>query len=250
MQSDLIWENPASNRSRIASDLEAYSFAKDPDLILLPEMFTTGFTMSPQKVAEGMNGPTLQWMHSLAGQYGTALGGSLVISEGGHYLNRFVLVHPEGRVDHYDKRHLFALAGEHVPYQPGQQRKVFELKGWRLMPLICYDLRFPVWSRNDVNYDLLVYVANWPKPRHQAWRSLLVARAIENQAYVLGVNRWGQDNNGLEYMGGSVVVDYAGERRLELDKPGIATYTLDRQFMMTFREKLNFLADRDTFSIL
>ena len=190
-QTKLVWEAPKENRNLIQEYID--SCEDNFDLIVLPEMFTSGFTMNPEAVAESMNGDTIQWLQLNAKNRNCAIVGSLVIEENGNYFNRLVFVFPSGKIEHYDKRHLFTLAGEEKVYKRGEEKLIVEYNGWRICPLVCYDLRFPVFSRNVENYDLLIYVANWPKPRINAWNALLKARAIENISYALGVNRIGFD---------------------------------------------------------
>ncbi|NNE29094.1 MAG: amidohydrolase [Saprospiraceae bacterium] len=246
VQADLLWENPSGNRAQLEEYLKELS-PDSSDLILFPEMFTTGFSMGPKSLAEKMGGPTLQWMADWAARLETVVAGSLIIEEEGSFYNRFVFVFPDGSVQHYDKRHLFTLAGEHIPYTPGEFRTTVDIKGWRILPQVCYDLRFPVWSRNDLGYDLAIYVANWPSPRKEAWRTLLQARAIENQSYVIGVNRIGNDPNDLNYDGLSAMIEYSGKRLLELDQPDMHTVSLNKSELDQFRSKLDFLADQDEF---
>ena len=193
IQTALIWENPNANRIQFEEKIRGIE--QNVDLIVLPEMFSTGFTMNPETVAETMNGETISWMQTLAKHKNSAITGSLVIVENGKYYNRLVFVLPSGEIKHYDKRHLFSLAGEEKVYTKGKTKLIIEYKGFKICPLICYDLRFPVFSRNVEDYDVLLYVANWPKPRINAWNALLKARAIENMCYVVGVNRIGEDQN-------------------------------------------------------
>lgn len=248
VQSVLEWETPAENRKRMGTHLQG--LAGKTDVILLPEMFTSGFTMHPENVAETMDGPTVNWMKSVAYEMDAALAGSLVIQEGIHYYNRLVWVDPDGATHHYNKRHLFTLAGEHKPYQPGTERLIVEYRGWKICPMICYDLRFPVWARNDVDYDLLLFLANWPTPRIHHWDQLLIGRAIENQCYVVGVNRVGTDNNGHQYCGHSAIVDFNGTPIVSIhDQEAVFTATLSKTAMLNYRRKFAFLPDRDTFQL-
>lgn len=246
IQADLIWESPSQNRAAFDQFLRQ---VKGPtDLVILPEMFTTGFTMEPALLAEAMDGPTIQWMQQWAQTLNAVVTGSLIIEEDGHYLNRLIWMPPSGELQSYDKRHLFTLAGEQHHYSAGQERLLVEWRGWRIFPLICYDLRFPVWSRNTLNYDLLVYVANFPDKRSFAWRTLLQARAIENQAYTIGVNRVGTDGNGHYYGGDTCLLDFAGRPLLHMAAyPQVQTITIDHQAQQTFRQKLAFLPDQDSF---
>lgn len=247
-QTNLIWENPTSNRAFIEEHFinETESF----DLFVLPEMFTTGFTMNPENVAETMNGQTINWMKSLALKKDCAICGSLVIQENNRYYNRFIFVHPNGKIDFYNKRHLFSLAGEHEKYSKGNEKVVIDFKGWKICPQVCYDLRFPAFSRNHEDYDLLLYVANWPKPRTNAWDILLKARAVENMCYTIGVNRIGYDENNHEYIGHSQVIDELGNQILDAEENlGVFMIELDKNKMLQTRNKLNFLSDKDDFEI-
>lgn len=223
---------------------------EDVDLIVLPEMFSSGFTMNPKNVAETMDGETISWLQHLAKAKNCAITGSLVIEENGNYYNRLVFVLPNGKIKTYDKRHLFTLAGEDKVYTAGSNKLIIEYKGFKICPLICYDLRFPVFARNVENYDLLLYVANWPKPRINAWDILLKARAVENMSYAIGVNRIGMDNNNLEYVGHSQAVDFLGNYLIEpQETDGVFIVELDREKLLETRGKLGFLADRDSFNL-
>lgn len=216
IQSPLVWEDPQLNRNYFEAKIN--TIVSEVDLIVLPEMFTTGFTMQAEAVAETMQGQTMLWLQSLAKARKCAITGSLIVTEDGKFYNRMVFVFPTGEVQQYDKRHLFTLAGENVVFTAGTEKIIIEYKGWKICPLICYDLRFPVFSRNTENYDLLIYVANWPKTRINAWDTLLKARAIENMSYTIGVNRLGVDGTNLEYVGHSQIVDYLGNSVLEPQK--------------------------------
>lgn len=248
LQTYLVWENPVSNRVLV----EEYFMNEEEsfDLFVLPEMFSSGFTMHPEKVAESMDGETVSWMKSLALMKDCAICGSLVISENNSFFNRFIFVHPNGKIDFYDKRHLFSLAGEHEHYSKGNKKVIINYKGWKICPQICYDLRFPAFSRNQEAYDLLIYVANWPKPRINAWDILLKARAVENMSYVIGVNRIGLDENKHEYVGHSQVIDELGNQILDAkSNQGVFIIKLDKEKMLETRRKLNFLKDKDDFEI-
>lgn len=250
IQADLHWQDAAANRSLFAAEIDKLD--KHVDLIVLPEMFTTGFTMKARDYAEAMDGPSIAWLHETAQKTGAAVCGSLIVAAQGHHFNRFVMTLPGGEQHCYDKRHLFRLAGECEHFAAGDRLVTIEFKGWRIRPMICYDLRFPVWSRRTAqqDFDLLLFVANWPAPRHQAWATLLRARAIENQCYVAGVNRVGNDGNDLPYAGGSVVVDFFGNELVNLgDKPGLAQVALDAAALQTFRERFAFDVDADNFTI-
>jgi omega-amidase len=248
VQTELIWENPSENRKQLGEKIN--HVVDIVDLIVLPEMFTSGFTMNPKKVAETMKGETIQWLKSIAKTRDCAITGSLVIEENGNYYNRLVFVFPDGKIEHYDKRHLFTLAGEEKVYTKGENRLIVAYKGWKICPLICYDLRFPVFSRNNEDYDVLVYVANWPQPRIQAWDALLKARAIENMSYVIGVNRIGNDGNLHPYSGHSQVFDYLGHEMVELlaeDKTIVVT--LQKELLISTRKRFGFLSDQDCFTL-
>lgn len=248
IQSSLVWENPEANRNHFEEKINAIT--EDFNLIVLPEMFTTGFTMDPAKVAETMSGKTVLWMQSLAKAKNAAITGSVVIEENANFYNRMLFVFPSGEIQHYDKRHLFTLAGEDKVYSRGAQKLIVEYLGWKICPFVCYDLRFPVFSRNVENYDLLIYVASWPKTRIKAWDTLLSARAIESMSYVVGVNRTGEDQNGYAYVGHSQAVDILGEYVLEpRESEGVFFVELNKEKMMETRLKLGFLSDRDDFEI-
>jgi omega-amidase len=249
LQFNIKWEDIGQNLNFI--DNQISSLKDKTDLLILPEMFTTGFTMFPAPIAESMEDRTLKKMKSWAEQLEGAVCGSIVIKEEENYFNRFVFVNAEGDVEIYDKRHLFGLAGEGKHYSGGKSRPTFEYKGWRICPQICYDLRFPVWSRNTSDYDLLIYVASWPETRHSAWEKLLQARAIENQAYVIGVNRCGLDGNDYAYKGGSMIIDYMGDPiQVAGKKDEILSVELTMSDKEAYREKFPFLEDRDSFAIL
>jgi predicted amidohydrolase len=249
IQAPLVWENPSENRLYFEQKIKAIS--QQTNLIVLPEMFTSGFTMNPQHVGETIQGKTILWLIELAKAKKAAITGSLVIQEGEHYFNRMVFVFPSGKVEYYDKRHLFTLAGEEKVYQPGKEKKIIEYNDWRICLQVCYDLRFPVFARNTEEYDLLIYVANWPKIRTNAWGILLKARAVENLAYVIGVNRIGTDANEHEYIGHSQVIDELGNYLLEPQRNEHVFHVgLDKEKMLETRKKLNFLNDRDDFLLL
>ncbi|WP_299102311.1 amidohydrolase [uncultured Winogradskyella sp.] len=249
IQTELVWENPSENRRMLNDKINAVS--QDADLIVLPEMFTSGFTMNPEAVAETMEGKTIVWLKEKAKEHQAAIMGSLVIAENTNYYNRLVCVEPSGKITSYNKRHTFTLAGEHKVYTAGTERVVFDYKGWEICPLVCYDLRFPVWARNTEDYDLLIYVANWPKIRIDAWDALLKARAIENMTYCIGVNRVGLDGNNYQYSGHSAAYDILGKRlsNLSHNEDTIEIVTLEKAAIKKYREKLNFLNDRDDFSL-
>lgn len=252
VQTDLFWENPEANRAMLEEKIAGIEGATD--LIILPEMFTTGFTMAPERLAEPMGLTTFRWLRQQAARTGAVVTGSYVVQEGGKFFNRLVWMQPDGTFFTYDKRHLFRMAGEHEHYAPGQDRLVVEWKGWRICPLICYDLRFPVWSRNGgpdgLEFDLLVYVANWPAARAHHWDVLLQARAIENLCYVAGVNRVGNDGTGKPHAGGSAVIDFRGERlTYQQELEVIHTKTLKIEGLSTYRELFPAYLDADVYPL-
>ena len=250
VQPTLRWQEPAENRQRLESQVEAALAGASADLVVLPETFTTGFLGDGDCPAEPMDGDTVAWMKQMARRHDAAIAGSVVISEGGNRFNRFLFVPPEGDVAHYDKRHLFSYGGENNRYTPGQDRVVFEFRGWRICPQVCYDLRFPVWCRNRGDYDLLLFVANWPEVRAAAWSALLPARAIENQACVIGINRVGQDGKGISYLGQSAAYGPLGESLAHLGgEVTSAIVELDLEALNELRARLPFLDDADQFDI-
>jgi len=249
IQADLVWQNSKQNRINF---LEKINYLTETvDLIVLPEMFTTGFSMQPQKIAEYMVGDTIKWMQQIATEKNTAICGSVIISEDKNFYNRFIFVHPAGKIEYYNKRHLFSLAGEHTVYTRGEEKVIIHYKDWKICPLVCYDLRFPVWSRNVEKYEVLIYVANWPKPRIAAWDTLLKARSIENMSYTIGVNRVGIDANNLEYNGHTVAYNCLGEQvaQTQENKEDVVIVTLEKNHISEVRTKLNFLSDKDVFEI-
>ena len=250
IQSDLFWENPKKNRKHFKKQIE--SISKPVDMIVLPEMFSTGFTMNAKDLAETMDGKTVLWMQKMALKTNAAIVGSLVISEDGKFYNRLLFVEPSGVIQIYDKRHTFTLAGEEKIYASGSKKLIVDYKGWKICPLVCYDLRFPIWARNTENYDVLLYVANWPKPRILAWDTLLKARAIENMSYVVGVNRVGLDEAQNEYSGNSAVYDVLGNAitAIKPNREQIEVVTLEQNHINFYRNKLKFLNDKDTFILL
>ena len=248
IQAPLVWENPKINREYFEERIN--SISEKIDLVVLPEMFTTGFTMNPAAVSETMQGETVLWLQSLAKAKNCAITGSIVIEENGNFYNRMLFVFPSGEIQHYDKRHLFTLAGEEKVYTAGTQKLIVDYLGWKICPLVCYDLRFPAFSRNSEDYDLLIYVASWPKIRTNAWDALLKARAIENMSYAIGVNRIGTDSNGYEYIGHSQAVDFLGNYALEpKESESSFLVVLDKEKMLETRQRLGFLNDRDSFEI-
>ncbi|WP_445383881.1 amidohydrolase [Robiginitalea sp. IMCC44478] len=247
VQTELSWEQPELNLKRfekIVSTLTA-----PLDLLVLPEMFTSGFTMEPGNIPDSAGPQTLEWMQNQASSLNAAVVGSVVYREQAGYFNRLIFMEPDGNYHTYDKRHTFTLAGEDKVYQKGKAKTVISFRGWKICPLICYDLRFPVWSRNTEGYDLLLYVANWPAPRIAAWDTLLKARAIENMSYVAGVNRIGTDGNGLEYTGHSAAYDCLGHPLAYSEKDEILRVSLSKNSLEETRNKLRFLEDRDSFSL-
>ena len=248
IQSDLVWENPKANRKHFTENIE--SISSKVDMIILPEMFTTGFTMHADKVAETMQGETVSWMQDLASKKDIAIVGSIVISESNNFYNRLLFVEPSGHITFYDKRHTFTLVGEDKIYTAGTEKVIIAYKGWKISPLVCYDLRFPVWARNTEDYDVLIYIANWPKPRVSAWDALLKARAIENMCYCVGVNRVGIDGVNSSYSGHSAVYDVLGNTMtsFEPNKEQTQMVTLEKRHIEVYRNKLKFLNDRDSFN--
>ncbi|HEX9514463.1 MAG TPA: nitrilase family protein [Puia sp.] len=275
IQADLRWEDKAANLQRFEEKI--HGIRENTEIVVLPEMFSTGFSMKPEMLAERMDGPTLDWMKKVAAQKKIILTGSLIIEEGGHYFNRLIWMLPNGQYGYYDKRHRFAYAGEDEHYTAGKKRLIASVKGWKVNLLVCYDLRFPVWSRQtsgvsqdpvsgtslipghpaaaavapeSPEYDLLIYVANWPERRSLAWKTLLQARAIENQSYVIGVNRVGEDGNKIDHSGDSMIIDPLGEVLYHgLKEEAIYTYTLRKEKLEEVRSRFPFWRDADHFSI-
>ncbi len=248
LQSPLVWENPERNRIHFSEKLA--SITKEVDIIVLPEMFTTGFTMHPERLDPSEGKRTIEWMQQEAHKLNAALVGSLAFHQNGSYSNRLLFVAPNRKIWHYDKRHTFTLAGENKVYRAGAEKLIVAYKGFKICPLICYDLRFPVWARNTENYDVLLYVANWPEPRIRAWDILLKARAIENMAYCIGVNRVGEDESGHRYPGHSAVYDALGDPLTFSEREEILYATLSKNHLVTTRKHLKFLEDRDVFNLL
>jgi omega-amidase len=269
IQTALHWENKEANLQMLEEKIA--SIKEKTQIVVLPEMFSTGFSMKPQQFAETMDGPTVQWMKKVTTEKRIALTGSIIIEEGGHYYNRLIWMLPNGQYGVYNKRHLFAFAGEDQYYTPGTQRLIASANGWKINLMVCYDLRFPVWSRqspllhsidnlsqpvskapkSEAEYDLLIYVANWPERRSHAWKTLLQARAIENQCYVIGVNRTGNDGNNIYHSGDSMVIDALGEVLYhKAHEEDIFTITLEKEPLLHIREKLPFLKDADAFMVI
>ncbi len=248
VQTHLLWENPQANRAML--DEKILAISDETDVIVLPEMFTTGFTMNPGTIDSSEGPKTLAWMQHWATIKEAAIMGSMVFYEKGNTYNRLFFVYPDKSYSTYDKKHTFTLAGEHKEYRAGEEKLIVTFKGFKICPLICYDLRFPVWARNTEGYDILLYVANWPKPRVNAWDALLKARAIENMSYCIGVNRIGLDASGHEYVGHSAVYDVLGEQLVFSDKEEVLYTNLSKDHIKINRNKLKFLNDQDAFSLL
>lgn len=247
VQTELAWESPAENRHHFD---QLIGTGIDSDLIVLPEMFSTGFSMASSKLAETMDGPTVDWMLNKAATLNVTLCGSVIIEDEGRYFNRFIWAQADGTIKHYDKRHLFRMSEENDHYSYGKEKLIVELQGFRICPQICYDLRFPVWSRNDGQVDLLLYVANWPAVRRDHWNVLLKARAIENLCYVVGVNRVGTDGNDVSYCGDSVARDYNGVPLLEMASGSeLTTVTLDGHALVEYQKQFPAYLDADVYSI-
>lgn len=251
IQADLAWEAPEKNRNYFEKQFQGLA-SQDFDLVILPEMFTTGFSMQPKKLAEPNNGITVKWMQANALKYNFLLTGSLIIRGNSNYYNRQIFAFPDGSLKHYDKRHLFRMGDEHKHYTAGKERIIINYKGWRILPQICYDLRFPIWSRNHNSYDLLIYVANFPAPRRKVWKTLLAARAIENQCYVVGCNRIGRDGYGLHYSGDTQIISPKGKVIASAPKniAYVLTTDLDIKEIQHFRERFPVHLDADNFTTL
>lgn len=253
LQANLFWENPDKNRSEFEKRISA-SFDSH-DLIILPETFTTGFPVDPKKFAENDNGPTISWMREISNKYNAVITGTLLIETNKKYTNTLVWMPPSGNYQTYEKRHVFTMGGEHKLITPGKSQLIVDLHGWKIRPMICYDLRFPVWSKNHYDngfeYDISIYVANWPAVRSYPWNALLIARALENQAYVIGLNRVGVDDKGVEYRGNSIVIGPKGETLAEgksFEDDAISA-TLSKKQLVDFRNKFNVGPDWDDFTI-
>lgn len=248
IQAPLVWENPEANRQYFSEKINSI---EQTDLIVLPEMFSTGFTMNPERGAETMQGETITWMKALAQIKNCAVTGSIVVLENENYYNRLFFIFPTGDIVYYNKRHLFSLAGEDKVYTAGKEKTIVEYLGWKINLLICYDLRFPVFSRNvNEEYDVLIYVANWPTVRIEAWDILLKARAVENMSYVVGVNRIGKDNNDYDHCGHSQIVDFMGNYiAAPVETESSVTVTLDKEQLTDARKKFGFLNDSDSFNL-
>lgn len=262
IQTNLFWEDKRANLQMLEEKIAALS--TKTEIVVLPEMFSTGFSMQPQLFAEDMQGEAIAWMKRVSGENGIILTGSLIISEEGKYFNRLIWMLPNGQFGQYDKRHLFAYAGEHEHYTAGNKRLIASVKGWKINLQVCYDLRFPVWSRQApsqpppdgeektmaAEYDVLMYVANWPEKRSHAWKTLLCARAIENQCYVIGVNRVGNDGNNIYHSGNTLVIDPMGQVLYHMaDEEDINTITLSKEKLEEVRTRFPFWKDGDAFII-
>ncbi len=254
VQTDLHWQDKTANLAMLEEKI--WGLKGQADLIILPEMFTTGFSMEAETLAEPMNLTACKWMKQMAAQTQATITGSVIITEGGKFYNRLLWVNPDGYTEHYDKRHLFRMAEEHQVYSPGQKLPIFNLKGWEFCPQVCYDLRFPVWSRNGwddgvAGYDVIFYVASWPAARVSAWDTLLPARAIENLSYSIGINRVGTDGNGIAYSGHSAAYDFKGEKVTDLgEAEGIQIVSFSAQKLEDYRTKFPAWRDADQFRIL
>lgn len=248
VQTRLHWEDIPANLQQF--DEKLAPLAHQTDLVILPEMFTTGFSMNAAPLAEPMDGKTMQWLRAKAAALNAVVTGSFIAEEEGAYYNRLVWMRPDGSYETYDKSHLFTFADENRHYTPGKRRLVVDLHGWKILPLICYDLRFPVWSRNVEGYDLLIYVANFPELRRFAWTSLLTARAVENLAYTIGINRVGTDGNDISYSGDSTLLDFSGQTLYHVSHvENIFTATISYKAQQAFRQRFTFLNDRDSFTL-
>ncbi len=249
VQTSMVWQDAPANHARFAGLLDQ---AEGADLVILPEMFTTGYSMEAAALAEDDDGPSRRWLLEQARRLNAVVTGSLIVhARDGSYRNRLYWARPDGTMAHYDKRHLFRMAGEHKHYAAGNERLLVELKGWHIRPLICYDLRFPVWSRDPHNTDLLIYIASWPAARRSAWNRLLPARAIENLCYVAAVNRVGEDGKGYPYSGDSQVLDFHGEPLLEAGAAdGVFFATLKGAELAQYRQRFPAYQDADSFKLL
>lgn len=253
IQTNLFWEDKRANLQMLEEKIT--SLSTKTEIVVLPEMFSTGFSMQPQLFAENIDGDAVEWMKRVSKENGIILTGSLIINEEEKFYNRLIWMLPNGQFGHYDKRHLFAYAGEQEHYTAGNKRLIASVKGWKINLQVCYDLRFPVWSRqqtenNTPEYDVLIYVANWPEKRSHAWKTLLCARAIENQCYVIGVNRVGNDGNNIYHSGNTLVIDPLGQVLYHMaDEEDINTITLSKEKLEDVRTRFPFWKDGDAFTI-
>jgi predicted amidohydrolase len=249
IQSNLYWEDKVRNLEFFEKQI--VSIKDLTDLIVLPEMFTTGFSMKPERFSEPENGITLQKMQTWAKAKDAAIVGSFIVEEDGKFYNRAYFVFPDGHYQYYNKRHLFRMAKEDEHYTPGTEKLIVEYQSWRILLLVCYDLRFPVWSRNENNYDIAIYVANWPERRSEPWKTLLKARAIENLSYVIGVNRIGDDGNNISHSGDSAIIDFKGDvlSKTKAKEIAVETVQLDQKALNDFRTKFPAHFDADDFQI-
>ena len=269
IQTNLFWEDKQANMQMLRQKID--SIEEKTEIVILPEMFTTGFSMQPEVFAETMDGETIEWMKMVSNKNGIALTGSVMIEEDGKYFNRLIWMLPNGQFGYYDKRHLFAYGEEDKHYSSGKKRLIASVKGWKINLQVCYDLRFPVWARQQIDrfstppdgaqktsdstqgnpeYDVLIYVANWPERRSHAWKTLLCARAIENQCYVIGVNRVGDDAKNIHYSGNTLVIDPMGQVLYHMaDEEDINTITLSKEKLEEVRTRFPFLNDGDDFII-
>ncbi len=253
IQTKLFWEDKRANLQMLEEKIA--SLSAKTEIVVLPEMFSTGFSMQPELFAEDMNGETVEWMKRMSSENGIILTGSIIAAENNNYFNRLIWMLPNGQFGYYDKRHLFAYAGEDEHYTAGNKRLIASVKGWKINLQVCYDLRFPVWSRQQMEegkpeYDVLIYAANWPEKRSHAWKTLLCARAIENQCYVIGVNRVGNDGNDIYHSGNTLVIDPLGQVLYHMaDEEDINTITLSKEKLEEVRNRFPFLNDADGFTI-
>jgi len=249
IQPDTVWEDKKANFSNIEKMISGYPVSAD--LVVLPEMFSTGFSLNADILSEEEKGETFLWMKRTASNGNFSICGSFIKKSNEKYFNQFTIIEPEGYYEFYNKRHLFSLVNENRIFTPGNERKIFQLAGMRFLALICYDLRFPVWSRNRNDFEAIICIASWPDVRREAWQTLLKARAIENQCYVIGVNRTGVDNEGFKYAGDSVILNPAGKILAKVNdyEQGIATAEITTEELTRFREKFPFWKDADDFSI-
>lgn len=254
IQTNLFWEDKQANLSMFEEKI--HNIKEKTEIVVLPEMFSTGFSMKPEQLAETMDGTAIAWMKKVAVEKRIILTGSLIIKDGDNFFNRLIWMLPNGEYGYYDKRHLFAYGKEDKYYKAGKKRLIASVKGWKINLLVCYDLRFPVWARqqsqeNEMEYDVLIYVANWPERRINAWKTLLPARAIENQCYVVGVNRVGNDGNNIYHSGDSMVINALGEILYhKTHEEDVFTITLQKNSLAEIRNKFPFWRDADNFMII